>query len=105
MISNRDDRSPELPRTATIPVRLREGPSTYNSEQRALCPCRKRNNFGRHVNIGRKAHTLRLGNTVLAPQVAVGFHCERAAVFVSQPARNSRNVHTCFNASRCKQMP
>ena len=53
----------------------------------------------------REAHALRLRDAVLAPQMAVGFHCQRAAVFMSEPARNSRNIHAAFDAARREQMP
>ena len=52
-----------------------------------------------------KAHALRLCNAVLAPQMPVRFHCQRAAVFVSEPARNGRNIHAAFDAARREQMP
>jgi hypothetical protein len=48
---------------------------------------------------------LRLRNAVLAPQVAVRFHCQRASIFVPKPTRNGRNVHAAFDAARRKQMP
>ena len=53
----------------------------------------------------REAYALRLRDAVLAPQVAVGFHCQRAAVFVSEPAGDGRNVHAAFDAARCEQVP
>jgi hypothetical protein len=34
----------------------------------------------------RERYTLRLGDTVLAPQVTVGFHGQRTTVLVSKPA-------------------
>src|SRR5882724_9781260 len=55
--------------------------------------CREGNQFSLLGRNGRERHALRLSNAVLAAQVAVGFHCERAAVFVSEPARNSRNIN------------
>src|SRR5262249_24089058 len=42
---------------------------------------------------------------VLIAQVAVRFHCKRAAVFMSEPARNSWNVDATLNAAHCEQMP
>ena len=52
-----------------------------------------------------ETHALRLRNAVLAAQVAIGFHCQCAAVFVSKPARNSWNIDAAFDAARCEQMP
>ena len=37
-------------------------------------------------------------------QMSVGFHGQRPAVLVTQPARNSRNVHAGFNTAGGKQM-
>src|SRR5665213_4582856 len=35
----------------------------------------------------------------------IGFHCERAAVFVTEPAENRRDVNAKFNAAGREQMP
>src|ERR1044072_3366171 len=43
-----------------------------------------------------ETYLLRRCDAVFAPQVAVGFHRQGAAVFVSEPARNSWNVHATF---------
>ena len=50
----------------------------------------------------RECYTLRLSDAVLAAQVAIGFHSQRAAVFVSKPPGNGRNVHAAFDAARCE---
>jgi hypothetical protein len=42
-------------------------------------------------------------DAVLVSQVAVGFHAQRAAVLMSKPAGNGRNVHAGFNAAGGKQ--
>src|SRR5437773_834622 len=38
-------------------------------------------------------------------KVAVGLHCQRTAVLMTQPAGNGRNVHARFDAARRKQLP
>src|SRR6266513_1991873 len=53
----------------------------------------------------RKCHTLRLRDAMLAPQMTVRFHCQRAAVLVSKPPGNGRNIHAAFNAARGEQVP
>ena len=70
-----------------------------------LCRCRKGDHIALFCRNRRERDALRLCDAVLAPEVAVGFHCQRAAVFVSEPPGNGRNVHTTFNAARCKQVP
>src|SRR5215472_8452144 len=52
----------------------------------------------------RECYSLSLGDTVLAPQVPIGFHCQRATVLVSKPTGNGWDVHTAFDATRRKQM-
>src|SRR6266487_319887 len=47
---------------------------------------RERNNVGVLGDNWREAHLLRLSNAVLSAQVAIGFHCECATVFMSEPA-------------------
>ena len=54
---------------------------------------------------GAKRHALRLGDAVLASQMPVSFHCQRAAVLVSKPAGDGRNVHAAFDAARSEQVP
>jgi len=44
---------------------------------------RKRNNIGVFGDNWREAHLLRLSNAVLSAQMAVGFHCQCAAVLVA----------------------
>ena len=70
-----------------------------------LCFCRKRNDIGLLRRCRCECDALRLRNAVLAPQVAVRFHCQRASIFVPKPTRNGRNVHAAFDAARRKQMP
>ena len=69
------------------------------------CRCRECDHVGLLCCDRREGHALRLCDAVLAAQVPVGFHCQRAAVLVSKPARNGRNVHAAFDAARCEQMP
>src|SRR6266699_4756007 len=52
-----------------------------------------------------KCHTLCLRNAVFASQMTVRFHCQRAAVLVSKPPGNGRNIHAAFNAARREQVP
>ena len=66
---------------------------------------RERNHVGSIGSYSRECHPLRLRNAVLTPQVAVRFHRQRPAVFVSEPARNGRNVHAAFDAAGREQMP
>src|SRR5580704_7253600 len=42
---------------------------------------------------------------MVVAQMPVCLHCERPAVFVSEPLRNRRNINAAFNASSCEQMP
>ena len=42
--------------------------------------------------------------TVFVAEVAVGFHRQRAAVFVAEPARDGGDVHAGFNAARREKM-
>src|SRR5260370_28482309 len=70
-----------------------------------LCCRSEWNHVSFPCNSRGEADLLRLGNTVLPPQVSVGFHCQRAPLFVSKPAGNSRNVRARFDAPRCKQVP
>ena len=70
-----------------------------------LCDCRKCDNVRLLYRGWRERDALRLRNAVFTPQVAIGFHRQRAAVFVSKPAGNSRNVHAAFDAARCEQVP
>lgn len=37
--------------------------------------------------------------------MAVGFHCQAAAVFVPEPARDGRNIYARLDAARREQMP
>src|SRR5205823_14914132 len=46
----------------------------------------------------------RLREAMVLAQVAVGFHTQCAAVFVSKPARNSGNIDTAFDAYGREQM-
>jgi hypothetical protein len=70
------------------------------------CRCREWNNMAIANALRRgECHALRLRNAVLAPQMAVGFHCQRAAILVSKPARDSRNIDTAFDAARGEQVP
>src|SRR5436190_8747349 len=46
----------------------------------------------------------RLREAMVLAQVAVGFHTQWAAVFVSKPARNSGNIDTAFDANGREQM-
>ena len=41
---------------------------------------------------------------MLLAQVAVGFHGQRAAVRVSQPARDGRNVYPALYAAGCEEV-
>ena len=50
---------------------------------RYSCRHRECNHVGLLCRHRRKRHALRLSNAVLASQVAIRFHCERAAVFVA----------------------
>jgi hypothetical protein len=52
-----------------------------------------------------KGYTLCLCNAVFPSQVAVSFHCQRAAVLVSEPARNSGNIYARFDAASREQVP
>ena len=45
-----------------------------------------------------------LREAVILTQVAVCFHAQRAAVFVPEPPRYSRNVHATLDANRRKKM-
>jgi hypothetical protein len=69
------------------------------------CRDRKRDHVSLLCHSWREGHTLRLSNAVLTPQVTVGFHCQRAAVLVSKPARDGWNIHAALYAPRCKQVP
>ena len=51
-----------------------------------------------------KCNLLRFVGAVFVSQMAVSFHAQRAAVLVSKPARNGRNVHSVFDAAGGKQM-
>ena len=72
---------------------------------RALLPCfggsafgfRQRNNvrFG-----GREIDELRHAGGMLVAEMAVNFHCQRAAVLVAEPSRDGRNVNAALNATR-----
>lgn len=52
-----------------------------------------------------EAHAPRLGETVILPQMAVGFHAQRAAVLVTEPTRNGWNIHAAFDTNGREQMP
>ena len=67
--------------------------------------CCKLNDLVVRLTVTRKANALRLRDAVLAAQMAVGFHCESAAVFMSKPARNSRNINAALDAPRREEMP
>ena len=69
------------------------------------CSRRKWNHVGLFHRTCRERDALCLRNAVFAAQVTIGFHCQRPAVFVSEPTRDGRNVHAAFDAARCKQMP
>ena len=71
---------------------------------RQLCSRRECDHVGLLYRDRRKGHSVCLRKAVLAPQVAVGFHCQRAAVFVPKPAGDSWNVHAAFDAARREQM-
>ena len=67
--------------------------------------CRKRDYvclFGRNR---RECHFLCLCKAVFVAQMSIRFHCQRPAVFVSQPAGNGRNVYAGFYAARREQVP
>ena len=56
-------------------------------------------------NIARlKTHKFGHARRMLISQVSINFHCQRAAVFVTQPTRYGRNVHAAFDAPRGKQV-
>jgi len=57
----------------------------------AAKPRSKRNFFG-------------FAGAVFVSQVPVSFHAQCAAILVSEPARNGRDVHAGFNAAGGKQM-
>src|SRR5437588_5257632 len=80
---------------------------TFLLTRRSVRSCRRRKR--NHIILlrchWREADLLRLRNAMLASQVSIRFHCQRAPVLVSEPAGNGWNVHGGFNASRCKQMP
>src|SRR4030095_3345391 len=69
-----------------------------------LC-VRKRDDVGLFSRNWRECHTLRLSDAVFAPQVAVGFHCQRAAILVPEPARNGGNIDARLNAAGREQVP
>ena len=52
----------------------------------------------------RECHPLRHVRAMLVAQVAVGFHRQRTAVFVAEPAGNCWNVHARFDATGGKQV-
>jgi len=60
--------------------------------------------MGLYCRCRRERDPLCLGEPMLAPQVAVGFHCQRAAVFVSKPTGDGWYIHARFDAACRKQM-
>ncbi len=66
---------------------------------------RERNHFRIACWESCKADPLCLGDAVLSAQVAVGFHRQRAAVLVSDPAGDGRDINATLNAGSGEQMP
>jgi hypothetical protein len=85
-----------LPTFARIGAALRHRSRICSRKRDDVCL------FGRNW---REAHTLRLRNAVLAPQMTVGFHCECTAVFMSKPTRDCWNIHSALNANSREQVP
>ena len=52
-----------------------------------------------------ECHLQRFPLAMLIAQMAVGFHAQRAAVLMSEPARNRWNVHAGLNAACSEQVP
>ena len=65
---------------------------------------RKCDNVGLLGGHSGERHPLRLRNAMLTSQVAVGFHCERAAVLVAEPAGHRWNINAAFDANGREQM-
>ena len=63
-----------------------------HSEFSGLCRCRKCDQIRLPCRNGRERDALRLRDAVLAPQMAIRFHRQSTAVFVSKPARNGGNI-------------
>ena len=68
-------------------------------------PCRECDYVCLLCSDRRKRHALRLRDVVFTAQMPISFHRQRAAVFVSEPARNCWNIHSRFDTPCCKQMP
>ena len=65
----------------------------------------RRSSLSQRNDVGRlETHQLRHARRMLIPQMPINFHRQSAAVLVSKPARNGRNVHAAFNAACRKQM-
>ena len=51
-----------------------------------------------------ETYSLRLRETMILPQMAVGLHAQGTAVFMSEPARDSRNIYAALDANRRENM-
>jgi hypothetical protein len=52
-----------------------------------------------------KAHPFNHRKTVFLPEMAVAFHCQRAAILVTKPAAHGRNIHAGLDAGRGEEVP
>ena len=65
----------------------------------ALCPSigRKSARFKSPVLNG-ETYPLCLRYRMVAPKMSIHLHCKSTPVFMAEPARHSRNIHSSFNA-------
>ena len=42
---------------------------------------------------------------MILSQMSVSFHAKRSAVFMSEPARDGRNINAAFDADRREKVP
>src|SRR5215831_3283536 len=82
------------------------GCSDARLASRILCECCwEWNDIGVLFRERRKRDALCLLFAVFVAQVAVNAHGQCTAIFLSEPTRDSWNIHAGFDAACCKQMP
>ena len=52
-----------------------------------------------------ESDTLRLGEAVILAQMPVRFHAQRAAILMTKPTRDRRNIHSALDANGREEMP